>query len=670
MAYGYGSVTGGTGATGITGATGSNIGITGVTGPTGNTGATGPTSTVTGATGNSGATGNVGATGNSGATGSGGAVGNTGATGPTSTVTGATGNSGGTGNTGLTGNNGATGLTGSNGAAGPTGLTGANGNTGATGSTGTPGTYTMTTLRLLGRTTAGSGAPEEIVPSSGITLTAGSPNMTLGAITPTSLSTSSGVFSTRAYASTLSALTPGSTVAIDASLSNNFSLSPTASSTFNLNAPTNAVTGQVINILVTNPATAATITYTTTAGGWKFPSGASTALSGIAGQVDIISAIYDGSYWRANLSVTTVTGLAGATGATGSNGATGTNGTNGATGVAGNTGNTGATGSSITVTDDNTTNATYYPLIDTAAGGSSSFKTTSSYFKYNPNNTAGGLTVSNTTASTTTATGALIVAGGVGIAGAAYHGGTIFAQAASGVVYLTGGYMGNANGAVYFGDASALITSASANVAGIRGSAGVQLGYGSTMIATFTNTTATIVGSTAITDSTASTGTTSGCLKLSGGLGVVGAGNFGGIVKLSDATAVTAALTGCLQTAGGIYAAKSIVAAGSTTYSPATGGTVTIDCSIGNLFTIILPNSGTAVTIGAPSNPVFGQSINIILVQGSSANTTVTWTSTYWKFVGGAKTISTGAGSITLVSAVCQSSATPMFYASMGTGLA
>jgi hypothetical protein len=129
MAFGYGSITGGTGATG---ATGVNIGITGVTGPTGNTGATGPTSTVVGNTGATGATGAIGLTGNSGATG----------------VIGRTGNTGATGGIGLTGN------------------------TGATGSTGTPGTYTMNTAKLLGRTTASTGAPEEISVSGGLSLSA------------------------------------------------------------------------------------------------------------------------------------------------------------------------------------------------------------------------------------------------------------------------------------------------------------------------------------------------------------------------------------------------------------------------------------------------------------------------------------------------------------------
>ena len=130
--------TGNSGSTGAVGLTG-NSGATGAIGLTGNSGATGPTSTIVGNTGNSGATGAVGLTGNSGATGNVGLTGNSGATGPTSTVTGATGNSGATGVVGNTGNSGATGNVGAVGNSGGTGLTGLTGNSGATGSGGAVG---------------------------------------------------------------------------------------------------------------------------------------------------------------------------------------------------------------------------------------------------------------------------------------------------------------------------------------------------------------------------------------------------------------------------------------------------------------------------------------------------------------------------------------------------
>ena len=201
---GNSGATGSIGLTGNSGGTGS-IGLTGLTGVSGATGAVG-------LTGNSGGTGSVGNQGNSGATGSAGNQGNSGATGPAGNqgnsggtgltgltgVSGATGavgnqgNSGATGSVGNQGNSGATGTGGNQGNSGATGAVGAVGNSGATGSTGVVGTYTMTTARLLGRTTAGTGAPEEISVNSGMTLTG--LTLGLGAITPSSVSTGAGTF--------------------------------------------------------------------------------------------------------------------------------------------------------------------------------------------------------------------------------------------------------------------------------------------------------------------------------------------------------------------------------------------------------------------------------------------------------------------------------------------
>jgi len=77
------------------------------------------------------------------------------------------------------------------------------------------------------------------------------------------------------------------------------------------------------------------------------------------------------------------TGGSGLTGNTGLTGATGQTGLTGMTGQTGATGATGQTGASLTVTDDTSTNATYYPTVATTIGGST-LKTSSTKLTYNP----------------------------------------------------------------------------------------------------------------------------------------------------------------------------------------------------------------------------------------------------------------------------------------------
>lgn len=88
------------------------------------------------------------------------------------------------------------------------------------------------------------------------------------------------------------ALTPGSTVAVDAALSNNFTLAIGANATFTLANPTNLSDGMVLNFELTQDATGGrVITWDTK---YRFPGGSSTAvLSTAANAVDFVSCYYN-----------------------------------------------------------------------------------------------------------------------------------------------------------------------------------------------------------------------------------------------------------------------------------------------------------------------------------------------------------------------------------------
>jgi hypothetical protein len=86
------------------------------------------------------------------------------------------------------------------------------------------------------------------------------------------------------------ALTPGATVNVNASLSNNFTLTPNQN--FTLAEPTNATNGMVCNFVFTQPATPRTITFNAA---WQFAGGTEPTLTAAAGAIDFMSAYYHGA---------------------------------------------------------------------------------------------------------------------------------------------------------------------------------------------------------------------------------------------------------------------------------------------------------------------------------------------------------------------------------------
>ena len=196
---------------------------------------------------------------------------------------------------------------------------------------------------------------------------------------------------------------------------------------------------------------------------------------------------------------------------------------------------------------------------------------------------SGGLKIAGTTAATTTTSGALIVAGGVGVSGAGYFGGTLSVTGVAAVGTSTDAstaldVRGALTGASQYGIAAQPVfssgatssgstsyfqmrtavaaytmatgtvieipvpaigaTSAVTTLKGIsianQGAASVTNAYGIDIAAQSGAATTNIglrnAGITSLTNSTAATTTTSGALIVAGGVGVSGAGYFGGNV--------------------------------------------------------------------------------------------------------------------------------------------
>jgi hypothetical protein len=86
----------------------------------------------------------------------------------------------------------------------------------------------------------------------------------------------------------------------------------------------------------------------------------------------------------------------------------------------------------------------------------------------------------------------------------------------------------------------------------------------------------------------------------------------------------------------------------STTESTLTdGATVTINCTLSNAFVLTL---GGNRTMAAPTSPLSGQVINLLIKQDATGSRTITWNAAFTWPSGTAPTLSTAANSVDMVS--------------------
>lgn len=137
----------------------------------------------------------------------------------------------------------------------------------------------MNTARLLGRTTGGTGDPEEISAGSTLTLSGGSLGINLG---------SQNAWSANQRVAP-SALTSGTNISVNAALSNIFTLTIAHNAT--LDNPTNLADGMVLTFRIKQDGTGSrTLAYGTK---YEFPGDVAPTLTTTAGKLDVITGVYD-----------------------------------------------------------------------------------------------------------------------------------------------------------------------------------------------------------------------------------------------------------------------------------------------------------------------------------------------------------------------------------------
>jgi hypothetical protein len=215
----------------------------------------------------------------------------------------------------------------------------------------------------------------------------------------------------------------------------------------------------------------------------------------------------------------------------------------------------------------------YYTATGSSVSGSSTFS----------NDTAAAkVSVTHTTASTSTTTGALVVSGGVGIAGSIWSGQHVITDTTASTTTATGSLLvfgglgvsgqinaaslqttGNAvisgnltfNGVGVFGNATSdTINSLARYISDILPSTDNSNDLGNNALGwrNFKVSGVGTIATLAVTSTTASTNTTTGALVVTGGAGIAKTSYFGQDVKILGSTASTNPTTGALVVNGGV----------------------------------------------------------------------------------------------------------------------
>jgi hypothetical protein len=288
--------------------------------------------------------------------------------------------------------------------------------------------------------------------------------------------------------------------------------------------------------------------------------------------------------------------------------------------------------STVTLTTDNVSNATEYPLFSPVASGNTSPRTDTG-FTYNPS--TGGLTATTfngaLNGNATTATSVAVAADNT--TNATNY--PLFANGVSGQMTprTDTGFTYNPSTGVL------LATQFSGSGAGLTSIPNSAL----TNSAITINGSAISLGGTVTTvSSVAGTGTVSG-LTLSGTVTSTGSLTLGGTLSLATAPTIgnTTPNTGAFTT---LTASTSIAGPlkgySESVYALTYALTMSPDVANGNVQKVTLTGN---TTISAFTNPVAGQSITLILQQDATGSRTLTST---FKFSGGSKTLTTTANAI------------------------
>ena len=163
---------------------------------------------------------------------------------------------------------------------------------------------------------------------------------------------------------------------------------------------------------------------------------------------------------------------------------------------------------------------------------------------------SGRVRFNDTTTSTNTTTGALVVTGGVGIGGAAYIGGGLV---------VTGNIIGTVatNNQPNITTLSGVTSIGASNTTTITGILQTAAQTNITSVGTLTGLTSS--GIVSITNTTASTSTTTGALVVSGGVGITGALNIGNTLSVSGNINTPLSIASTTKTIGGVYSVDGLI---------------------------------------------------------------------------------------------------------------